>query len=99
MANAYGYGVDPSATVATRLLVNSPTSTENANGASIPGFTLGGYYNSDVLAEKGTRGYYWSRTVRSRALSERFAITRSSVMPSDYSHKASGRAVRCLLKE
>lgn len=81
------------------MLVSNPTTTtENTNGASAPGFLLGGFYNSSGARNVGSYGYYWSRTASSAQSGYYLYLNTSSVNPTINRSKYLGLAVRCVLK-
>lgn len=83
---------------ASAMLVNPTSATENTNGASAPGFLLGGRYNSSGADDVGSYGYYWSRTAFSAQNAYSLVLNTSSVNPADHYNKYRGMAVRCVLK-
>ena len=96
MVNAYGYGVDAAATVATRLLVDPTSATENINGANAPGLLLGGGYSSGGASNVGVYGSYWSRTVFSYSHGSNLNLNTTAVNPANHNNKNNGRSVRCV---
>ena len=84
---------------ATAMLVDNPTTTtENTSGLAAPSLLLGGYYYSSGADLVGSYGYYWSRTAYSARYGYSLGIDTTSVNPTYYGSKYSGRSVRCLLK-
>ena len=99
---AYGYGTDMLDVVTDRMLVPNPTTaTENTNGASVPGFLLGGAYSTVSRYSAGSVGRYWSRTnVNGKsAMSLDLMLSSHQVQPNYAGGKYGGEAVRCLLQE
>ena len=83
---------------ATSLLVSPTSSTENTNGASVPGFLLGGYYYNTGSNKINSAGLYWTGTAQSAEDGYVFLIDASTVTPAHHGTKYVGRAVRCLAK-
>ena len=83
---------------ATDMLVDPPTSKNNADGIFKPGFLLTGLYISSGpnVTILGQHGLYWSRTAETSGYGYRLTITESEVTTNGSSHKYSGISVRCL---
>ena len=81
---------------ATAMLVSPTSAKENTNGASAPGFLLGGNYNTSGVYI-GTYGYYWSRSADSAQRGYNLDLNTSSVSANSH-FKYYGMAVRCVLK-
>ncbi|MBQ8985148.1 hypothetical protein IJ076_01125 [Candidatus Saccharibacteria bacterium] len=99
LVNAYG---GASEIVSPILLVDPPSSTENINGASMPGFLLGGDYRTDgVGVGINLDSVYWSKSMSNKISYEPydFFIRLDRQHQIDTGRPASGRPVRCLLKE
>ena len=88
------YNRDPMA-----LLVNPTTDTENYQGTSAPGFTLGGYYATYGPAQQGAIGNYWTATNRSQAYSHSNYFKTNQIDINVNGSKAYARSVRCILQE
>ena len=86
----------------TGVLVEMPfATTENINGASVPGLLLGGNYLPGGANLVGIDGTYWSRTTKTDQESYDFYLSSSQqqVHPRSHYAKRLGFSVRCLLQE
>ena len=83
---------------ATAMLVSPTSSTENTNGASVPGFLLSGYYSSNGAYYVGSYGCYWSRSANSALHAYYLYLNTSSVNPANNNNKYNGLTVRCVLR-
>lgn len=80
------------------ILVNPNSATENTNGFSAPGFTIGGRYYSTGYTDNNL-GFYWTGTVRHETAAYSLYITPSGVSIADGNARLYGMTARCLLRE
>ncbi len=92
LASAYAY--QPA-----KIIVNPNSATENINGASTPGFTLGGNYHANGAYHVGQSGDYWTRSNFSKSYAHDLYFNSSVIYYTNRHTKDNGRSVRCLLQE
>ena len=79
-----------------QALVDPMSAKDNTNGASQPGFLIGGHYIAIGEDHVGVNGYYWSRTAFSTGRAYYLYLDASTVSPSSYGNKFNGFPVRCI---
>lgn len=90
LASAYNYD-------ATLMLVDNPTTTTENTTGKAPGFTLGGYHDSNGARYVGSSGRYWSSTAASGQKSYHINFSTSDVSALVNNDKYFGRPIRCLI--